>query len=467
MMPVQGALSVYVQITVRAGSAHDPTGQEGLAWLTARMITEAGTGELDAAQVSDLLYSLGSELEWVVDKELVTFRARCLAEDAPALVSLVGELVTAPIWSEDSLARLIDEALTTLEVSLLESDEALGDMVLDVWLNEGHPYGHPTPGRTGVLALLTLEDVRSFYDSHYVRQATFAGLAGATSPQLAVDLEQALSSLATTPFRPVTPKPRPVPHGRSLLVVEKETANTGVHFGHPIPVSRDHPDFPALFVAMTAFGEHRESYGRLYQALRETRGLNYGDYAYLEHYRQAGWSPTQELGTVRDEPQFSVWIRPTTPENAPFALKMALIMTEELAQDGLTSQEFEDFGSRVRQGTPLKARTPGRRLGFALDALALDHPDPLQTLSQAVAMLTRADVNAAATHHLHPKDLRIVVVTGDGQAFVDALTGTEPTLPHYKGVKTDEAVADRDQQIAGADLGLDAIRIVSADQIFR
>ena len=442
-------------------------GQEGLAWLTARMITEAGTAKLEPQQVSDRLYSLGSDLTWVVDKNLVTFRAHCLSEDAPTLVQLVSELVTDPAWDEEALDRLKEEALTTLDVSLLASDEALGDVVLDTWLNQGHPFGHPDEGRSGVVGLLTLDDVRSFHDQHYVRQATVAGLAGATSTELITHLEEALAALPDTPFEPFTPGPRNSLQGRSLLVVEKPTASTGIHFGHPLTVHRGHPDYPALRVAMTAFGEHRESHGRLYQALREHRGLNYGDYAYLEHHRQVGWSPTQELGTVRSEPQFSVWIRPTTPENGPFALKLALTMTEELVAEGLGAEEFEDFRSRVRLGMPLKARTPGRRLGHALDAIALDHPDLLETLPDHAADLTVDDVSEALSRHLQPENLRIVVVTGDAQAFVAAITGAEPTPPVYDGVTPDEDMAARDASVAAADLGLADVQIVPADGIFR
>ncbi len=467
ILPVAGASTVAVQLTVRAGSAHDPTGQEGLAWLTARMLAEAGTGELDGDDVSDRLYALGSSLEWIVDKELVTFRARCLAEDAAEVVALVSGVVTAPVWSTEALPRLIDEATNELEVGLVSSDEALGDAVLDLWLNEGHPYGHPDQGRTGVLGLLTVDDVQRFHREHYVRQATFAGLAGATEPALAEALSSALASLPDTPSAPATPKPRPVPAGRELVVIEKATAGTGLHFGHPLAVDRGHSDFPALRVAMTAFGEHRESYGRLYQALRETRGLNYGDYAYVEHYRQVGWSRTQELGTVREQGQFSVWIRPTSAANGPFALKMAVAMTEELVDSGLSDQELEDFRSRVALGTPLKARTPARRLGFALDALALGDPDLLLTLPEAVAALDAPAVDEALARHLTPENLRIVVVTGDAQAFVDAVTGDAPTPVVYDGATPTAEQAARDEAIAAHDLGIDSVRIVGPEGLFR
>ncbi len=467
VLAIDGALSTTVQVTVRAGSSEDPTGQEGLAHLTAAMIVEAGTPELDPTEVSETLYALGSELEWVVDRDLVTFRARCLAEDAPVLVDLVGEMVVHPRWDDDALERLVDEAVADLEIGLLESDEGLGDRVLDNWLHEGHPYGHVEQGRLGVVAGLGLEDVQAFHRQHYVRSTVFTGLAGAVDEDLRAGLASDLEDLPATWSEPAVPKPRPLVSGRSLLVVERETRSTGIHFGHPLEVDRAHADYPALRLAMTAFGEHRESHGRLYQALRETRGLNYGDYAYVEHYRQIGWSPTQELGTTRTQPHFSVWLRPTTPDNGPFALKLAVAMTEELVADGLAPDELAEVASRVSLGMPLEARTPGRRLGFALDALALDHPDLLLALPDAVAGLTEAEVDEALSRHVRPQDLRIVVVTDDADAFIAALTGSEPTPPVYEGIDPDAATAARDADIAGRALALDEVLVVPAEGIFR
>ena len=67
-------------------------------------------------------------------------------------------------------------------------------------------------------------------------------------------------------------------------IIEKETRATAISFGNPIAVTRAHPDYAALYLARTWLGEHRSSVSHLYQRIRETRGMNYGDYAYVEAF---------------------------------------------------------------------------------------------------------------------------------------------------------------------------------------
>ena len=105
--------------------------------------------------------------------------------------------------------------------------------------------------------------------------------------------------------------------------------------------------------------------------------------------------------------------------------------------------------------------------GFALDALALDHPDLLLELPGAVSGLTKSEVDEALVGHLRPQDLRIVVVTGDAEAFIAALTGSEATPPVYEGIDPDASTAARDADIAARALGLDEVLVVPAEGIFR
>jgi len=226
---------------------------------------------------------------------------------------------------------------------------------------------------------------------------------------------------STALYRDVTPRPVASVDGRSLLVVEKSTEATGLHFGHDTALTPQHEDWPAMVLAMTTFGEHRQSHGRLYQALRATRGLNYGDYAYIGIYRQAGWSSEVETASVRLSNPFYVWIRPTDAANGPFALKAAVSMVESLAASGLTEEEFSVMKQYLSGRISLWAADPGRRLGFAVAAASMGWPDPLQTLPAQIEALTLETVNAAISRHIRPDDLRIVAVTGDGAAFVAAL----------------------------------------------
>lgn len=464
-LPVQDSPLLYLQVTVQAGSAFDPVGQEGVAWLTAQMLRQGGAGDRTPEQVDQVLYDLGADIQVVVDKELVTFRGKALAADAGIFVPLFTELITEPAWDPAAFERLQQQALDHVQTGILDSDERLGDTVLDLWLHEGHPYGHPVQGRAGVLETITLDDVTTWYGDAYVRSAVTAGVAG----DVQAGAGFANSLLVLPPDKPLqsTPKPRPRVKGRHLLVVEKPTASTGMHFGHPIDVDRGHDDWPALFLAMVQFGEHRESHGRLYGTLRTERGLNYGDYAYLEHYEQIGWSSTQELGTARSQPQFYVWLRPTTVDNGPFALKLALDLTETLVEEGLSQAEFEQTQAYLSARIGTWAMTPQRRLGFALEARAHRVPDRLVDLPAAIDALSLDDVNDALSEHIHPENLRIVVVTADGQRFVDSVIEDRDTPIVYNGVTPTPEQAAMDDRISTTRLELDTWSIVPAEGIFQ
>src|SRR5439155_276362 len=101
------------------------------------------------------------------------------------------------------------------------------------------------------------------------------------------DVAQVLSAL---PAKSQTPAaiPQARPHGPRFLLVEKSADSTAISVGMPWTLSRADEDWPAMSIARSAFGEHRQFNGRLVQRLREARGLNYGDYAYIEHFRPDG-----------------------------------------------------------------------------------------------------------------------------------------------------------------------------------
>jgi zinc protease len=466
--PAPGEL-VYLEVLVRAGSAHDPIGSEGLAHLTARLLREGGAGKRSPEAVEAVLYRMGTDIEVVVDRETVAFRTTCVVEDAPKMAALLGDMLMAPRLELRTLQRLWEEALTTLKRGITQNDEGLGEALLDARLYAGHGYAHPVQGRAGVVPLLSEDQVRRFLQDRYVRPAIVLGVAGAAPPELAVSLRARLSESPATLYRDVTPRAMPIPRGRRLLVVEKQTVATGIHFGHPTRLSRSHPDWPAMMLATTALGEHRQSHGRLYQALREERGLNYGDYAYVERYRQDGWSHRQQTGTGRVDNVFYVWIRPVEPGNAPFALKSAVDIVETWVKDGLTEDEFTSMQGYLQSRIALWAADPGRRLGWATEAALMGWPNPVETLPAQVAALSRAQVNEAIKRHIHPADLDIVAVTADATSLAEALRQEDPTPVTYGGEPPEKGSPRvvQDARISEIKLGIDAVQIISTEDLFR
>ncbi len=462
------APNVYLQAMVRAGSAYDRTGEEGLAHLVAVSLREAGAGDLDGAAFTEALYPTGNDLDVLVDREWVSLRLTCHTDQAELCVDRFADALVHPRFDSADVERSRDDALYAVTDEVLSDEEALGHEVFDNWIFDAHPYGHPIQGRAGTLPTLDASDARRFHGDHYVREAVLAGIGGNFDDELLAHFQDRLSDLPGT-RAPELPLQAPVPvQGRALLAVDTETPVTGFHFGHPIALGRSHADYVPLHLGLYAFGAHRQSHGRLFRTMRTARGLNYGDYAYVEPFVQRGWTSLPEQGAVRRQNYFYVWIRPTSTDNGPFALKLAIDEVEKLVADGLSEDEFAAVKRNLRLGTPLSARDPGRRLAYALEAAATGTPDNQGALLERLDAVTLEQVNAALKAHLRPDDLRIVAVSGEAKALVAALEGDEPTPIVYSDVEPSEAQAKRDQEVAGKALNITpGAKVVGAEGIFR
>src|SRR5262249_14558297 len=114
------------------------------------------------------------------------------------------------------------------------------------------------------------------------RASLTVGVAGDAPPALLSRLKEELGRLpAGTAPAAASGMTGRMPNGIEVEILEKDTRSTAISFGHPIEVTRSHPDFAALSVARSWLGEHRASSSHLYQRIRELRGMNYGDYAYI------------------------------------------------------------------------------------------------------------------------------------------------------------------------------------------
>ena len=101
-----------------------------------------------------------------------------------------------------------------------------------------------------------------------------------------------------------------------MTIVEKPADATAISLGFPLDVTRRDDDFYALAVANSYLGEHRTFNGKLMQDLRGKRGLNYGDYSYIEDFIQEGMSTFPVPNNPRRQQDFSIWLRPVPHDKA-------------------------------------------------------------------------------------------------------------------------------------------------------
>jgi zinc protease len=241
-----------------------------------------------------------------------------------------------------------------------------------------------------------------------------------------------LSALPATGAPRVDLPAAPTSSGRAVIV-QKPTLSTAVSMGYVTPLRRGHPDFFPVAFALSYLGEHRQFNGVLFNELREKRGLNYGDYAYAEHFIEAPGTTFSRTNIARTQQDISLWIRPVVPANAMFATRGAVYFLDRLVREGIPPERFELTRGFLIGYTRLWEQTDQRRLGYAIDALFYGTPDVLEQYRQALAGMTPQAVQEAVRRHLRPEALNFAFVTQDAEALAQALRATPFKMLNRRG----------------------------------
>jgi zinc protease len=130
-------------------------------------------------------------------------------------------------------------------------------------------------------------------------------------------------------------------------------------------VHRGERDFYALWIANSWLGEHRNQSSHLFDVIREKRGLNYGDYSYIEAFPEGGQREMPPVNVPRRTQLFEVWIRTLPNAQASFALRAALRELQLLVDEGLTAEEFELTRTFLKKYSLHFAEATEKKLGYA------------------------------------------------------------------------------------------------------
>jgi zinc protease len=240
-----------------------------------------------------------------------------------------------------------------------------------------------------------------------------------------------------------------------VVIVEKETRSVAVSIGFPILTTRNVVDYPALLVANSYLGQHRTSYGQLYRRMREARGLSYGVYSYIEYFPNAGQLMEPPPNLVRHQQIFQIWIRPVEPPNARFAVRTAMYELDKLIREGIPQDGFERARDFVSRYVNFLTRTDNAQLGYGIDTIWYGVPPYTEMVRNALAKLTRDDVNAAIRRNLRTDRLVITIVANHAEDLKRELAGDTPSPITYNSPKP-EAVTKEDQTIGKWPLHLKA-----------
>ncbi|MEP7012123.1 MAG: pitrilysin family protein [Acidobacteriota bacterium] len=465
-VPSPNSPMVAVRLLFRVGSMDDPAGKEGLAALTGLMIGQSGTADRSYADLVEALYPMAASVDVSTDREVTTITGQVHRDKLADYTALLVEAVTRPGFAASDFERNKDQLSASLTTSLRSAnDELLGLEALQGAIFPGHPYAHAQAGTVQGLKNITLDDVKRFYGESFTRSRLLLGVGGGYPEGW---ISQLKAGLAKLPLGVAVARDLPAPQlpsGRRITLVEKATDSVGIHFGFPIPLTRADADYYPLLVATSFLGEHRTSHGVLYEELREKRGLNYGDYAYVEYYPFPPFTNTPTPGSPRRQQYFSLWVRPVKPGDSQFALRGALYELDKLIRNGLAPADFELTRSFLTNYTKLWTQTLSDRLGFALDSRYYGMSPFIDEIEQRLTKITVDDVNRAIRKYLQTANLRIVLVTNNAAELKAALERDLP-VPKKYGTEVSADLLAEDELIQRTKIKPAAIEIVPVDQMF-
>lgn len=478
---------IDLKIMVQAGSADDPAGKEGVAAMVSDAMVEAGFGDPNAPVTKEKLAEItrpwgdAAMPSARVDKQVTTISATVPKSAFPQFVNQVLKpMLNQPLWDAKEIDRLRTESLSSITSRLrFEQQEMLGLETLDNYVMAGTPLDHLTLGTVAGLKGVTKDDLAAYFKRYY----TAGNMTVALSTNDPQTLKLVQSALPAGPaveherkFQPEAIK------GRQVLIVTTPNAiATGLHAGFPITVKRGDPDYWPLFVATTYFGAHRDDFSLLYQLIRQARGYNYGDYAYMEYYAYRPYSMFPPPGSPRDAQYYSLWIRPVGHQYTHFIMKAMTAELDRFVKEGMTPEQVERSKTKARVLYLNYAENTERQLGYKLDDTFYGMKNGngyIDGMLKNIDAVTPDQVNAAIKKYLQVGNLKYVIVTNEknaDQLATDIANNTNITSKTNEEYHISEPIPEDKQKMLKQDeqwkayplnIARENIRIVKSDRLF-
>ena len=400
--------SVALGFWIGTGSSAEDEPRAGLSHLIEHMLFR-GTERYESLQIDQIFDTMGAELNAGTGKETTSVYARVLDVHLPQALDVIEDMVWRPRFAEEDLAN--EREIVLEEIAMYEDDPQ--DKVFDV-LGEAvfgdHPLGRAIIGRGDVVAGTPAEGLRSFHAERYVPENVVVAAAGSVDHDQLVELVAAMGAERTGSVPPPPPAPPSITPPR-VHFLRKDTEQVHVCLGGP-GIARDDERRYALRVLDTILGGASSS--RLFQEVREKRGLAYSVYSFQSLFAHTG--------------QVGLYLG-TRPDNVGAALA---VVGEELTralEDPATADELERAKENLKgrvvlglESTAARMNRLGSSLLAGLPLLSVDE------VVERIDAVTREDVLELMRELYAPERLSAAGIGGDESAFRSALERVHPEL---------------------------------------
>ena len=273
--------SVAVGVWLTRGSRHEPAEHPGIAHFVEHMLFK-GTPGRNAEEIAQQVDSIGGQIDAFTSKEYAGYYLKVLDEHLPLAVDILADLICNPLFAADEIER--EKKVILEEIKMVEDtpDDLVHELFAEgFWLN--HPLGRPILGTPASVSALDHQTLKAYFAETYVAANFVVVAVGNLEHWRVVDLlEKALANAPHTgpDANQKAPKVAPV-----IQVRNKELEQSHIVFGTEA-LPQHHPDRYAGYALNTTLGGSMSS--RLFQNVREKRGLAYSVFSGLSAYQDAG-----------------------------------------------------------------------------------------------------------------------------------------------------------------------------------
>jgi predicted Zn-dependent peptidase len=284
--------SVSIGVWLARGSRHEPHEQSGIAHFVEHMLFK-GTGTRSAEDIAQTIDSIGGQMDAFTAKEYASYYIKVLDEHLPLAVEVLSDIVMNPAFRADDIER--EKKVVLEEIKMVE--DTPDDLVHELFTEsfwENHPLGRPILGTKETVELLSEAALRRYFSTVYTApNLIVAAVGNITHDEVKALVSRAFEKLPRTSEPIADAPPRVVPR---VIIRNKELEQSHVCLG-AASYRQDHADRYSSYVMNTVLGGSMSS--RLFQNVREKRGLAYAVFSGLSAYRDAG-SMTIYAGCAND-----------------------------------------------------------------------------------------------------------------------------------------------------------------------
>jgi zinc protease len=386
---------VTVSMAIKAGSVAEPVDKQGLASLTASLLTQ-GTAKRTASQISSEIDFIGGSLSVSGGDDYASAGLRVLKKDIKTGFDLLSDVLMHPVFDQKEIDRKVKETLAAIKQKKEEPAVIAGEAFTKAVFGS-HPYGKTSDDVAVFLPKLARQDVVDFYSRRYGPNDVIIAVVGDVSEKEIVSLLNEQFTGWKNAERAETERGKP-PVISAVVVkkLDKNITQANIAMGH-VGISRENPDFYAVMIMNYILGGGGFS-SRLMDNIRDNRGLAYDVHS--------------SFSAQKDPGPFSVWMQ-TKSESANESIDEIFKELTRIRTEPVSEKELADAKAYLTGSFPLRmdtyAKIAGMLTAIEIYNLGLDYPQKYPGLINAV---TREDILRVAKKYIDP-DRMVIVVLGN------------------------------------------------------